>query len=101
MNEFNIDEKRIIIAILITIMEADGIIDPHEIDYLDSIILSFGMSELELDTIDELDFNHILSVFKNFDASKKDKASLLFQEMAKCDGYADPRELEIISKLCS
>ena len=43
MIEFNIDEKRIIIAILITIMEADGIIDPHEIDYLDSIILSFGM----------------------------------------------------------
>lgn len=101
MIEFNIDEKRIVVAILMAIMEADGIIDSHEIDYLDSVILSFGMSESELDAIDELDFNHIVSEFKKFDTPKKDKASLLFLEMAKCDGYADPRELEIISNLCN
>lgn len=97
--EYNTDEKRIIIAILIAIMEADGIIDPHEIDYLDSVILSLRMSEAELDTIDELDFNHIVSEFKKFDACKKIKASSLFMEMAKCDGYADPRELKIINQL--
>lgn len=99
MIEFSIAEKHIIIAILIAIMEADGIIDPHEIDYLDGVILSFGMSEFELDAIDECDYNQIVAEFKKFDTLKKDKALVLFLEMAKCDGYADPRELQIISSL--
>lgn len=99
MIEFSINEKRIVIAILIAIMEADGIIDSCETDFLDNVILSFGMSEFELDTIDELDLNHIVSEFKKFDVSKKNNALSLFLEMAKCDGYTDPRELQIINSL--
>lgn len=99
MSEFNLEEKQIVIAILIAIMEADGIFDPHETDYLDSVISLFNMSEVELDSIDEFDFNLIVSDFKRFDVRKKELAKSMFIEMAKCDGYADPRELEIIDKL--
>lgn len=99
MCKYNLEEKQIVIAILIAIMEADGIIDPHETDYLDKAISLLNMSEAELDTIDELDFNLIVSHFKNFEANKKDFAKSLFLEMARCDGYADPRELEIINRL--
>lgn len=101
MIKFNINEKRIIVAILIAIMEADGIIDPHETDYLDDVMLSLGVTEPELDSIDELDFSLVISDFKKFDASKKEVAYKLFIDMAKCDGYADPRELKIIEQLCN
>lgn len=101
MTELNLEEKQIVIAILIAIMEADGIIDPHETDYLDKVISLLNMSEVELDTIDELDFNLIVSYFKSFETNKKNFAKSLFLEMAKCDGYADPRELEIINRLGS
>lgn len=99
MTEFKLEEKQIVIAILIAIMEADGVIDPHETDYLDSVISLLNMSEVELDSIDELDFNLIVSDFKRLDVHKKEIAKSMFIEMAKCDGYADPRELEIIDKL--
>lgn len=99
MTEFNLEEKQIVIAILIAIMEADGVIDSHETDYLDKVISLLNMSEDELDTIDELDFNLIISEFKSFDANKKELAISMFIEMAKCDGYVDPRELEIIKLL--
>jgi len=99
MIEFNIYEKRIVIAILIAIMEADGIIDPYETNYLDNIISSFEMSESDLDSLDELDFNLIISDFKKFDVAKKKAAVKFFLDMANCDGYADSRELEIINSL--
>lgn len=99
MIEFNIDEKRIIVAILIAIMEADGIIDPHETDFLDSVLLTLEISELDLDSIDELDFNMVISEFIKFNNPKKELAKKWFVEMAQCDGYADPRELEIINQL--
>lgn len=35
-------------------MEADGVIDPHETDYLDKVISLLNMSETDLDTIDGL-----------------------------------------------
>lgn len=101
MVNFNIDEKRLIVAILIAIMEADEIIDSHETDFLDHIISSFGMREDELDSIDELDINQMVSDFKTFESDKKRTAIDLFLKMAKCDGYADPRELEIIARLGS
>lgn len=99
MINYNIDEKRIIVAILIAIMEADGIIDPHETDFLDNIISSFEMNEDNLDSIDEFDFNEIIANFKKFDEQKKSNAISIFIDMAKCDGFADPRELKIIESL--
>lgn len=99
MINYTIDEKRIIVAILIAIMEADGIIDPHETDFLDNIISSFGMNEDNLDSIDEFDFNEIIANFKKFDEQKKSNAISIFIDMAKCDGFADPRELKIIESL--
>lgn len=99
MIEYNIEEKRIIVSILIAIMEADGVIDPHETDFLDTILLSLGMSELGLDSIDELDFNMVIAEFKKFSNPKKEQAKKWFMGMAECDGCSDPRELEIINRL--
>lgn len=99
MINYNIDEKRIIVAILVSIMEADGIIDPHETDFLDNIISSFDMTEDDMDSIDEFDFNEIINSFRKFDESKRNEAISIFVAMAKCDGYADPRELKIIEAL--
>ena len=101
MNVFNINEKRTIIAILIAIMEADEIIDTHEMNFLDDVIMSFEMTESEMDIIEDIDLNMAISVFKNFDTFKKETAIKCFLDMAKCDGYIDPRELDIINRLGS
>lgn len=99
MTDFTGYEQRIIIAILIAIMEADGIIDPHETDFLDNIIKEFNMTQEELDQISEYDFNLVIENFKGFNSVKKEKAKTLFLDMAKCDGYVHPDELKIINNL--
>lgn len=99
MDKYTGFEKRIIVAILIAIMEADGIIDPHETKFLDNVIIDFEMDQKELDQISEYDFNLVIHDFGRFSSEKKIAAKKLFIGMAECDGYADPRELKIINSL--
>ena len=99
MNEFTEYEQRIIVAILIAIMEADGIIDPSETVFLDNIIKEFRMTQKELDQISEFDFNLVIQDYRNLDREKKEAALKLFIGMSKCDGFAHPKELEIINAL--
>lgn len=94
-------EKITIIAILIAIMEADGVIDPHETDFLNDIISDFDLSESELEQTVEMDFSLVINEFKQFSIDKRTKSKELFINMAKCDGYADERELKIINQLFS
>lgn len=99
MKIYNSDEKKTVIAILIAIMEADGIIDPNETEFLDRIISDFEMSESEIDGMDDIDFNLVLKKFDKFSPAKKSECRQIFLDMAKCDGFADPRELKIIESL--
>ena len=95
---FNSTEQKIIVAILIAIMEADSVIMPVETKFLDSVIESFNMSLVDLDQIDEIDINIAYKLFGKFESSKKEAARELFKKMAECDGFIDPRELQILMK---
>lgn len=90
-----------IISLLILIMEADGVIDPNEIKYLDSILADFNITETELDVINSYDIAQSCMILKSMDNHNIESAKAMFIQMAKCDGYVDPRELKIIENLGS
>lgn len=100
MNEiFSKQEKYAIISVLIKIMEADGIIDPHEVEFLDSVLVDMHISEPEIEFIQEYNLGQDVAIIKQLSIEKLDAAKMLFLNMAKCDGYADPRELQLIDSL--
>lgn len=101
MAELNRAEKQIVVAILVSIMEADTIIDPREVDFLDRAIAELGFGEFDLDSVGETDDGMLIDAFKHFSAEKKAIAMKLFRGMAISDGYEDPRELKIIDALVS
>lgn len=88
-----------VISILIKIMEADGIIDPHEIKFINEVLKVFHISEQEMELIDSFDIPKSVSELKVLDANTKETIVRLFVGMAECDGYVDPRELDIIYNL--
>ncbi|MDE6485529.1 MAG: TerB family tellurite resistance protein [Duncaniella sp.] len=88
-----------VISILIKIMEADGIIDPHEINFINEVLKVFHISEQEMELIDSFDIPKSVSELKVLGRNTKESIVRLFVGMAECDGYADPRELDIIYHL--
>ena len=80
-------------------MEADGIIDSHEVEFLDGVLVDLHISEPEMEIIQEYNLGQDIAIIKQLSLEKLEAAKLLFLNMAKCDGYADPRELQIINSL--
>ena len=80
-------------------MEADGIIDPHEVEFLDGVLVDLHIYEQEMEIIQEYDFGQDIAIIKQLSNEKLNVAKVLFINMAKCDGYVDPRELQIINTL--
>lgn len=97
--DFNKSEQHAIVSVLIAIMEADGVIHPNETSYLNKILSAFSTSESEIEDIPAFDPMTTPCVLKGMSKDKKDEARDIFIGMAKCDGYADPRELEIIKSV--
>ena len=98
-NELNISEKRAIFYILTLIMKADNILNPAEIKFLDGIFEEFQLEISEFDHMDDLSFDELFKEYCLFSPETKKYAKMLFEQMAECDGYVDPRELAIIQKL--
>lgn len=94
-------QKFAIVSILIMIMEADGVIDPNEIKFLNGVLSSFNISESELEIISSYDFNQCQKILSGMAAQELANTKAIFTGMAKCDGYAHPKELEIINRLGS
>lgn len=99
MINLNISEKRIIFRILNLIMKADHVINPAEVEYLDKIFDSFQMELSEFDHMEDVELEELITGFSFFSTETKEYAKKLFMEMAECDGYVDPREMELIQTI--
>lgn len=94
-----INEKRIIFQILFLIMKADMITKVEETEFLDRVFNDFKLSIDEFDHMDDVDMDYLVKEFASIADTKKQYAHKLFIDMAKCDGYADLREMKIIEML--
>ena len=92
-------EKRIIFRILNLIMKADFIINPAEVEYVDKIFDSFQLELSEFDHMEDVELEELIKGFSFFSNETKEYAKKLFMEMAECDGYVDPREMELIQTI--
>lgn len=99
MNRFSEQEKRTILHLLTMIMEADSVIHPKEIDYINSLMKDFGLSSAEFDHMDMLDFSTLKNEFYMMSDEKQDIAKEYFMNMAKADGYIHNDEWNIINSL--
>ena len=99
MNKFSEQEKRTILQLLTMIMEADTVIHPKEVDYINSILRECGLSSAEFDHMDMLDFAVLKYEFGQMSEEKRNMAKDYFVSMAKVDGYIHVNENKIIDRL--
>jgi uncharacterized tellurite resistance protein B-like protein len=97
--QLTINEKFAIVSILSKIMKADGIIHPKEEEYLDGIYKAFGVTINDLEDIANMDDIHAKHCIEKMSIENKEYVRTLFVDMAKCDGYVHPKEMEIISSI--
>lgn len=96
---FSHNEKCAIVYLLTMIMEADTIIHPKEIEYMDSILVSLAITTGDNDYMDSVDMQMCIDIIGGMSEDKRRKAKEMFVAMAKADGYLDPREEMLIERI--
>ena len=99
MQNYTLSEKYAIINILSAIMEADTIIHPKEIEYMNSIMESLQIVVSDLDHLEMKDNNLDKQIIQSMSKEKRIEVISLFQQMAEIDGFVDPREIDIINSI--
>ena len=97
--DFTKKEKQVIIAVLSSIMKADGIVAPNEQTFMNHAYRKLGISMNDLEDIAELDTVQCKEIFQAFPQEKKDYVSKCFLDMVGIDGKVDLRELRILHGL--
>lgn len=99
MQNYTLSEKYAIINILSAIMEADTIIHPKEIEYMNHIMESLHIVVSDLDHMEMRDHNLDKRIIQSMSIKKRMEVISLFKQMAECDGYIDPREIDLINSI--
>lgn len=99
MTDFTLTEKYAIINILSAIMEADTVIHPKEVEYMNSIMESLHIVVSDLDHLEIKDFRLDRQIIREMSSDKRTEAMELFRKMSEVDGYVDPREIDVINSI--
>lgn len=99
MQNYSLIEKYAIVNILSAIMEADTVIHPKEIEYMNSIMERLQILISDLDHLEIRDFMLDKQIIRNMTSEKQSEAMDIFRKMAEVDGYVDSRELDIINSI--
>ena len=97
--EFTSIEKMSIIFFLNKIMEADMIIDPREVKFLNAMYRKLSVTEEDFPRLEMMDLEYCKSIISRMEESKLLFAKEVFRDMALCDEYFDPRERTLIDSL--
>ena len=99
MKDFTLTEKYAIINILSAIMEADTVIHPKEVEYMNSIMESLQIVVSDLDHLEIRDFRLDRQIIRDMPNDKRTEAMGLFRKMSEVDGYVDSREIDVINSI--
>ena len=99
MKDFTLTEKYAIINILSAIMEADTVIHPKEVEYMNSVMESLHIVVSDLDHLEIRDFRLDRQIIRDMPNDKRTEAMGLFRKMAEVDGYVDSREIDVINSI--
>lgn len=96
---FSLNEKYAIVNMMTMIMEADSIIHPKEVEYIDSILVDFAITTTDNESMDNMDLSMCLAIIKSMSTNKLEVTKKMFMELAMIDGYIDPRERDLFESL--
>lgn len=96
---FTHSEKYAVVKMLIFIMEADSIIHPNEIEYIDSVFIDLAITADDNEHLDFMDLHMCIDIIKKMPKKKQLVAKDMLYRMANIDGYIDPREKELLDSL--
>ena len=98
---FTLTEKYAIVNLLTMMMEADTVIHPKEVEYMDDVLADFELTAIDFDHMENMDLQMCLSIVEGMSLEKRLEVKKMLSKMAEVDGFVDPREMKFWSSICN
>lgn len=98
---FTLTEKYAIVNLLTMMMEADTVIHPKEVEYMDVVLADFGITAIDFDHMENMDLRLCLSIVEGMTSEKRLEVKKMLAKMAEVDGFVDPREMQFWHTICN
>ena len=96
---FTSNEKHAIVAVLWSIMKADGVVEENEQEFLNQVYRKIGINIDDFQNISSLNVEDCKKILKQMPAEKKADVDKCFLQMVGVDGSVDLRELRVLRDL--
>lgn len=97
---FTLIEKYAIVNLLTMMMEADTVIHPKEVEYMDEVLTDFGITAIDFDHMENMDLQRCLNIVEEMISEKQLEVKRMVSKMAEVDGFVDPREAKLWHSIC-
>ena len=97
--ELTLKQKIAILFALKNMMLADGVVDSHEMDFINKVCQMMKVGQAEFDAAVQMSETEAKSIFQTMTQEHKNLLSYLLQDMARADGHVDDCEKTYWTKL--
>lgn len=97
--ELALDQKVAILFALKNMKMADGVVDSHEMDFINKACQMMKVGKAEFDAAVKMSETEAKSIFQTMTQEQKNFLSCMLQDMARADGHVDDCEKTYWTKL--
>ena len=99
MQDYKTIEKYATIHVLEQIMQADTIVHPKELEYMDEVYEKLSITPDAFDHMELMDLQTAKTIIGKMTNTQQNEVRQLFETMCAIDGFVDNRELLVIDSI--
>lgn len=97
--ELNLAEKLAVIKMIHTMVKADGVVHPKEIDTVKELMLRIDFDSHQISLAQDIEQEQAMAILRKMTESKKNIVIEALKDIAQSDGFVHEKELELLGRL--
>lgn len=97
--ELNLAEKLAVVKMIHTMVRADGVVHPKEIDTVKELMVRIDFDNHQIALARDIEQEQAIAILQKMTKSKKDIVLNALKDIAQSDGFVHEKELEVLGRL--
>lgn len=97
--ELNLAEKLAVVKMIHTMVRADGVVHPKEIDTVKELMVRIDFDNHQIALGRDIEQEQAIAILQKMTKSKKDIVLNALKDIAQSDGFVHEKELEVLGRL--
>lgn len=97
--ELNLAEKLAVVKMIHSMVKADGVVHPKEIDTVKKLMVRIDFDNHQIALAKDIEQDQALAILRKMTHAKKNIVVKALKEIAQSDGFVHEKELELLGRL--